>query len=228
MSDLKEKTALQLEAIEKETRVFQCPSCGYHMQFRVNVKVKAVQESLSGEEIDVRDSRPKGSKDQKSELANPPMGINRPQLVRLGQYYRDTGIIDAFENVANELMAHQLPADMDKFFLTWLTTTVKASLIPKISLQRLMNEFKGQVEVYHAQGIGAVTSGGQLRCFVPMHLLRGEIIRAGNGSNTKLRTRATEERLEVWIRTKHGYIYGAGSMFEEMRKQAKGSFDNVR
>lgn len=228
MSDLREKTAVQIEDIEKETRAFDCPNCGYHMQFRLSVKVNTVQRTLSGEEAAERDGLPEPRRKLTPEEANPPMGINRPQLVRLGQYYRDIGITSAFESVVKELMAHQLPPDMNKFFLTWLTTTTKASLIPKLALQRLINEFRGEIGVYHAQGIGAVVSNGQLRCFVAMHLLRGEIIRAGNGSNTKLRTRATDERLDAWIKTKHGYVYGKGLLFTEMQKQAKGSFENVR
>lgn len=228
MSDLREKTAVQVEDIDKETRAFDCPQCGYHMQFRLSVKVLTVQRTLSGEECAERDGRELPPRKLTPEEANPPMGVNRPKLVRLGQYYQDVGIIPAFEIVAKELLSHQLPNDMNKFFLTWLTTTTKASLIPRLALQRLINEFNGEIAVYHAQGIGAVVSNGQLRCFMPMHLLRGEIIRAGNGSNTKLRTRATEERLERWIKTRHGYVYGAGMLFSEMQKQAKGGFDNVR
>lgn len=226
------KTPLQLEQIEKETRGFTCPNCNHHWQFRVQVKVVGVQPTLSGEEVAARDGRPltpKKTVDDKATDANPPMGVNRPQLVRLAQYYKEVGILPAFEQVASELLSHQIPNDMGKFFLTWLTTTVPATLIPKLALRRLINEFgAGQIGVYHAQGIAAVVSDGQLRCFVPMHLLRGEIIRAGNGSNTKLRTLATEERLDSWIRTKHGYVYGHGMLFSEMKKQARGSFDNVR
>lgn len=230
MSDLREKTAVQLEAIEKETRGFDCPNCGHHMQFRVAVKVLTVQQTLSGEEVAERDGRTLAPPKRKltPEEANPPLGVNRPQLVRLGQYYQDVGIISAFESVAKELLSHQLPTDMNRFFLTWLTITTRATLIPKLALQRLINEFRGEINVYHAQGIGAVVSSGQLRCFVAMHLLRGEVIRVGNGSNTKLRTLATEEKLDAWIKTKHGYVYGAGLLFSEMQKQARGSFDNVR
>jgi len=230
MSDPRLKTALQLEAIEKETRGFTCPNCNQHLQFLLSVKVTGIQATLSGEEVAVRDGKPLPLKSEKKEVdSNPPMGLDRPKLVRLAQYYRDVGVLSAFEEVANSLLSHQLPNDMDKFFLTWLTTTVQAVQIPKLALRRLINEFDdGQINVYHAQGIGAVVSDGKLRCFMPMHLLRGEVVRAGNGSNTKLRTLATEERMDNWIKTKHGYVYGNGMLFNEMRKQAKGSFDNIR
>lgn len=226
------KTPQQVEAIEKETRGFECPGCGQHWQFRVAVKVLGIQPTPTAEEVAERDGRPvtpKKTADPLSAANNPPMGDKRPSLARAVAYYRDTGVLGAFEEVSKDLHAHQLPKDMGKFLLTWLSTCVQATLIPKIALRKLINEFDaGQIEVWSAQQIGAVISDGQLRCFVPMHLLRGEVIRAGGGSNTKLRTMATEERLDTWIRTKHGYVYNHGALFQEMQKQARGSFDNVK
>lgn len=222
-------TPLQLEAIEKETKAFECPNCHIHLQFRLSVKVVGVQESLTAEENAARDGRPltpKATKDPLAEKANPPMGDKRPGLLRLVEYYRDIGILAAFEQVAADLHSHQLPKDMGGFFLTWMRTSVRANLIPKLALRRLINEFDdGMIEVWHSQLIAAVVSDGRLRCFVPMHLLRGETIRAGGGSKTSLRTSATEERLDNWIRTKHGYVLGGGAMFQEMQKQAKGNFE---
>lgn len=221
------KTPLQLEAIKKETRAFTCPNCNQNLQFQVIVKVANVHAPLTAEEVAARDGRPLTPKKVKDvPLANLPMGNRRPALVRLAQYYRDIGILGAFEEVAKELLAHQLPKDMDSFFLTWLRTSTKASLIPKLSLRMLINEFNDQhIEVFSSQQIGGIVSDGKLRCFIPMHLLRGEVVRLGGGSNTKLRTKATEDRLERWIRTKHGYVYGEGLMFGEMQKQARGQFE---
>lgn len=229
--DRTQKTPIQIEAIEKETRGFECPSCHEHFQFRVTVAVKGIQPTLTGEEVAERDGRPlmpKGTPDPISAINNPPMGDDKPSVVRLLHYYKDIGILDAFEQVLKEHFADKMPKDIGKFFLTFLRTSVKASLIPKLALRRLINEFDdGLIEVYTAQQIAAVVSDGKIRCFVPAHLLRGEVVRLGGGSNTKMRTRATEERLDTWIRTKHGYVFGAGPMFQEMQKQARGSFDNV-
>lgn len=216
MVDERELTPLQVEEINKETRGFQCPSCRKHLQFRVAVKVTAVMPTLTGEEVAARD-------------AGMSLPIEKASITRLLGYYRDVGILDAFTQVVKEHFADKMPNDPDKFFLTFLKTSVRATMIPKLALQRLINEFDGgNIEVYTAQQIAAVVSDGTLRCFVPAHLLRGEVVRMGKGSNTKLRTRATEERLETWIRTRHGYVVGRGLMFQEMQKQARGDFDNVR
>lgn len=223
------RTPLQLEAIEKETRAFECPNCRQHLQFRVRVQVQGVQATLTGEEVAERDGRvltPKGTRDIKAEITNPPMGNNRPALVRLIQYYQEVGILSAFEQTAAEVKSHCLPKDMGSFLLTWLNKCVKANLIPKLALRKLINEFDdGQIEVWHSDLIAAVVSDGRLRAFVPMHILRGELVRLGKMSNTRLRTSATDERLDAWIRTKHGYVLGTGAMFSEMQKQAKGSFE---
>lgn len=225
-------TPQQLEAIEKETRQFVCPSCGECWQFRLSVSVKGVQRPPTPEESATRDGRPYiPPKHPKSaavvyEDPNPPMGNNRPALVRLVQYYREIGVLAAFEQTVAEAKSHQLPKDMGGFFLTWLGKCVKANLIPKLALRKLINEFDdGQIEVWHSDLIAAVVSDGKLRAFVPIHILRGELVRLGKLSSTRLRTRATDERLDNWIRTKHGYVLGTGAMFSELQRQAKGSFD---
>lgn len=223
------KTPLQLEAIEKETRSFTCPVCDAHLQFRLSVKVNAVQETLTTEEHAELAGLPEPLKKTPKAFAkmdDPQRTAAQMRLKRLVQYYEDTGILQAFLDIASELKAHQMPKDTTTFFLNWLRTCTVAQLIPKFALRKLINEFKDEyIEVQHAQGIGAVISDGVLRAFVPMHLLRGEVIRAGGGSNTKLRTSATDAGMDNWIRTKHGYVLGTGALFNEMRKQAKGSFE---
>lgn len=228
--DGKLKTPLQVEAIEKETRGFDCPVCHTHLQFRVQVRVVGVQETLTGEEAAIRDGAPipvkKLAKVPATVTVPPEIAAEHLRISRLLHYYEDSGILGAFVDVATELKAHQMPKDTKQFFLNWLKTCIVAPLIPKFALRKLINEFDdGTIEVQHAQGIGAVISNGQLRCFVPMHLLRGEVIRAGGGSNTKLRTMATDAGLDTWIRTKHGYVLGGSAMFTEMKKSAKGNFE---
>lgn len=224
------KTPLQLEAIEKETRSFECPNCGEHLQFRLSVKVNGVQRTLTAEEHAERNGMSEPMQ-KIPRLAAPKIvdhqyAAEQLRLQRLVQYYKDTGILAAFLEIVSELKAHQMPQDQETFFLNWLRTCTVASLIPQLALRKLINEFDdGRIEVQHAQGIGAVISDGKLRAFVPMHLLRGEIIRAGGGSNTKLRTLATDAGVDNWIRTRHGYVLGASLMFQEMKRQAKGSFE---
>lgn len=230
MSDDPNRTSQQVEAIEKETRSFTCPNCGEHWQLRLSVTVKGIQPTLSPEEHAARDGKPVMTKAEKAQTtpngATQQLEAERVRLVRLMQFYKDSGIFPAFIGVAAELKSHQMPKDTETFFINWIRTTTKAHLIPKFALRKLISEFNdGQIEVHHAQGIGAVISDGTLRAFVPMHLLRGEVIRAGGGSNTKLRTTATDAGLDNWIRTKHGYVVGTGAMFSELKKQAKGSFE---
>lgn len=221
------KTPLQLEAIEKETRSFECPKCGEHLQFRLSVTVKGVQKTPSGEEHAARNGQLYIPPKPKAILTeDPQLHAERLRLQRLVQFYKDSGIMSAFLDIASELKAHQMPKDTDTYFLNWLRTCVTASLIPKFALRKLINEFSDeQIEVQSAQGIGAVISDGTLRAFVPMHLLRGEVIRAGGGSNTKLRTLATDVGVDNWIKTKHGYVLGTSVMFQELKRQAKGSFE---
>lgn len=223
-----ERTPLQLEAIEKETRGFECPYCHNHLQFRLVVKVNAVQPTPSGAEVAERDGRVLAESNKNNSLSGDELKVQAEsqRLQRLMQFYKDSGIFDAFIEIAEELKAHQMPKNRETFFLNWLRTCVKASLIPKFALRKLINEFNDElIEVQHSQGIGAVISDGTLRAFVPMHLLRGEVIRAGGGSNTKLRTSATDAGVEHWIRTKHGYVLGSSVMFQELKRQAKGSFE---
>lgn len=224
MSDDSDKTPQQLEAIEKETRAFVCPNCGEHWQFRVSVQVKGIQPTPTGEEIAERDG--KLSAPKKPVNANAPMDLARPALQRLKEYYRETGLLDAFEQTVSDIKAHQLPNDIGNFFLSWLKKCVVANQIPKLALRKLINEFDdGQIEVWHSDEIAAVLSNGKLRAFVPTHILRGELVRMGIASTTRLRTMATEERLDNWIRTKHGYVLGTGAMFSELQRQAKGNFE---
>lgn len=225
------KTPLQLEMIEKETRAFECPNCHERLQFRVGVVVTSVQSPPTPEEAAIRDGLPPPLvkavvKSQEEKVVDHQMAAENLRLKRLVQFYKDSGIMSAFLEIASELKSHQMPKDTDTFFLNWLRTCVVASLIPKFALRKLINEFNDeQIEVQHSQGIGAVISDGTLRAFVPMHLLRGEVIRAGGGSNTKLRTSATDAGVENWIRTKHGYVLGSSVMFQELKRQAKGSFE---
>lgn len=222
------KTPLEIEAIEKETKTFVCPNCNIHLQFRTSVKILSVQPTLTGEELIEKRvaEQPESFKTPEQKVAEHQAHAERLRLARLVQFYKDSGILDAFLDVARELKAHQMPKNAEMFFLNWIRATTKAQLIPKFALRKLINEFNdGQIEVHHAQGIGAIISDGTLRAFVPMHLLRGEVIRAGGGSNTKLRTLATDAGMDNWIRTKHGYVVGTGAMFSELKKQAKGSFE---
>lgn len=224
------KTPLQLEMIEKETRAFECPNCHQRLQFRLGVVVTGVQAPPTPEESALRYGLPpplvKASKDHPEKVVDHQMAAENLRLKRLVQFYKDSGIMSAFLEIASDLKSHQMPKDTDTFFLNWLRTCTTALLIPKFALRKLINEFKdGQIEVQHSQGIGAVISDGTLRAFVPMHLLRGEVIRAGGGSNTKLRTSATDAGVDNWIRTKHGYVVGTGVMFQELKRQAKGSFE---
>lgn len=229
MSDDPNKTSQQLEAIEKETRSFTCPNCGEHWQFRLSVHVKGIQPTLSPEEHAAKDGRPVMTKQEAKTTPNgasAQLNAESVRLMRLMQFYKDSGIFSAFIEIAAELKSHQMPKDTETFFINWIRTTTKAHLIPKFALRKLINEFNdSQIEVQHSQGIGAVISDGALRCFIPMHLLRGEVIRAGGGSNTKLRTLATDAGMDNWIRTKHGYVVGTSAMFQELKRQAKGSFE---
>jgi hypothetical protein len=216
----KQRTPLQLEIVEKETRGFTCPHCNTHLQFRVNVAVVGVQETLTREEGAVRDESPlKVSKQTLEKYA-----LN-------GKYdgFLDTaknlGVFDAF-NQALEATPHSIPKDRELYFLKWFE---KASRIKTHSyaLRQCLQEKDliavGDLELWGFQNVCAVLADGVFKVFLPTELTNGKAIEKLVPTEKGFQLQKQTD-LTIWVRTRFGYIERSGEFCNELRKHSIGSF----
>lgn len=77
-------------------------------------------------------------------------------------------------------------------------------------------------------GMVAIFADGELREFVPVKLLRGQRVSAIGRGEAQMLKPASREDLEVWVRTKHGYVPNNGAFAQMMRRRSVGAFADVR
>lgn len=213
---MNEKTPLQIEEIEKETRAFECPNCHMHWQFRVRVNVTGVGRTLTGEEFAAREN-------------NQPIA---PRFTSGAQQILDeaeaTGILPAFKSVfTSGANANQIPNDLEAYFLTWLTKAQRKPA-PQFGIRLCLpkEDRVGNLELYTFQQVTAVLSDGFFRAFLPTPLVKGETIKPLVRTNGMLHSGDTVN-LEMWVRTKYGYVSHRGALFAEMQRKCVGEFDTA-
>jgi hypothetical protein len=211
-------TPLEIEAIEKETKAFECPNCGIHLQFRTVVKVSGVQVSQTGAEKAATEGRPQ----------TPPKILLQDENARIIAAATEGGALLAFENALKTENPNYKGAHTGKYFLTWLQAArrIKAH---QLGLRQCLiereREAAGDLELWGFQYVAAVLADGEFRCFLPMSLAKGkpvDVLQANGGG--EMATRRHYETATEWIRTRFGYVAGRGLLLSEMRKRAAGDF----
>ncbi|HEY8560470.1 MAG TPA: hypothetical protein VIL74_08840 [Pyrinomonadaceae bacterium] len=217
---LLEGTPEQIEAIEKETRGFYCPCCNTKLQFRARVQLTSVGIADTREEVAERDNVPvqiNGADRKRIEKVE----RNRDFL----RFAKETGVLDAFEQAVDAASMFK-PKNLEAFFVNWLETAVKVKT-PQFALRQclLSKDLSagGELELWRSGAIGAILQNGNFKVFIPNDLLKGgtvESLATADGGITK------QERtnLQVWVRTRFGYIEKSSEFSRELRKHSIGGF----
>lgn len=206
-ADTTDITSLKLQAIEKESRAFNCPKCKTHLQFIVRVKVMGVHPAESSEEdhpIEIKQSRASDRLDA--------------QQQRLIDQYRKSGLLKAFEDTlrtADEVV----PKNLENYLLVWLNNA-KPVLVPKLSLQLLVNGLDtpaSAIAAYTYQSVTAIITRGNLRCFIPTRMLKGELMAASKGSSLRLRVNADENKVKEWVHVRGAHAIAGSEFLKEIQ-----------
>lgn len=216
MSD--ELTPLKIEAIEKETKAFDCPSCGAHLQFLVRVQVVGVHEAETPQvRPGERQPEPKPTKPAK------------PKAVYAAtEYAKSVGVFDAFVTTVKTATPHNVPANLERYFSMWLTRAHKVKT-PQFAIRPCLDESEreGDLELYAFQNMAAVVRDGYLHSFLPYQFVKGQEIAPTLSANGNGIQKTDHLTLPVWVKTRNGYVLGKGALFQELRGKAAGAFDTT-
>lgn len=216
MSD--ELTPLKIEAIEKETKAFDCPSCGAHLQFLVRVSVMGVHEAET----------PQVRPGERLPPPKPAPVPKRKTVYPATEAAKDAGIFEAFITTLKTATPHNVPADLERYFSVWLSRAEKVKT-PQFAIRPCLeaSEREGDLELYAFQNLAAVIRDGYLHSFLPYQFVKGKEIGAtlsANGNGIQKKENVT---LPEWIKTRNGYVLGRGALFQELRGKAAGAFDTT-
>ena len=215
---IEEKTTLELEAIEKETRKFTCPCCQTELQFRTRINITSVGLASTREEIAERDGR---------EVAIGKKEIARNQLLNQHEAVLTTakkcGVFDAF-NRALDVTPYNTPTDRDKYFIQWLKNASKQKA-PQYAIRQCLEAqdiaAQGDLELFGTQNVSVILSDGEFKVFVPKKLISGEVIETLTFENGGIKAKRQTD-LQTWIRTKYGYVAKSKEFSNELRKHSIG------
>lgn len=204
-------TELSAEEIEKESSAFTCPMCKARVQFMVRVKVYGVREALTADEHDELHGRKtvKGPSDHEREVI---------------ELAKSEGVIEALRQ-AVEASSTSRPRDIEQFFITFLNSATRTST-PEFALRQCLvdkADARGKLELYTLNGIGAVLADGAFRVFMPTDLIHGRTVKRLGVAGGRPVTKETAS-LEVWVKTRYGYVVGRGAYMSELRRKSHGDF----
>lgn len=189
---------------EKEKDV-RCPHCDGLITVTVRTDVLATQAGVE-------------------EVTDWTRGLTASQ-VQIVERAHQNGVLKVFAETVKIAKADHVPHCMERFFLTFLRTTI-AKTVPKFALTQFMSEYPGaRITVLVSQGIAAVLADGFIRHFVPSALMSGQSVRPIGGGGAKARLAAEPTELNNWVRTKYGYVPADSAEFMDvLRKTAIGDF----
>jgi hypothetical protein len=212
--DLPSYTPLKIEAIEKETKSFQCPACKTHLQFLTRIQVVGVHETLTGEQY-------------KAAEVNKQIPSKKKPIEFVEQAKRD-GIFAAFAKTVQAAQPYNIPVDLEKYFVTFLTRATKIKT-PQFAIRQCLpeDERAGELELYAFQNTAGVVKDGYLRTFLPYQLVQGkEMPSMLTPGDSGITPKAAEMSLPLWVKTRNGYVTSY-ALFSELRGRAAGSFANT-
>jgi hypothetical protein len=124
---------------------------------------------------------------------------------------------------AMEKSAAPVPKNQEKFFLEFMRLAAPIT-IPASSLELLINEFHGRIEVLQFQQLVAVLSDNQLVMFAPL-------VYVGPSKNGKRDMRIAipyETATREWLKTRNGYVpMGARIFGQQIRGKQFGDFGHL-
>lgn len=216
-----EKSIEQLEAIEKETRQFECPCCNTQLQFRTRIHVTSVGRAATREEVAERDNRPvaigaRERKDMERVTAN----------ATVLEAAKSCGVFDAFSKaleVASMAVGGGAPTNTDAYFVQWLTKASRQR-VPTFALREcLEGDAGGDLQLWGWMNVSAILQDGEFRQFIPRKLVEGEPIeQLAFEANGLTKQQAMDAK--YWVRTRFGYVERSGEFTKEMRKHSIGAF----
>lgn len=177
-----------------------CPQCGAHLGVRLKITAGAVALDDEGHKVDP----------PVVEVRVPHRPVKESRLIEAA---KTTGLLDAFKSaVMAEKEFTGIPADIEEFFLQFWKMAQPTKLNP-IALAAWIKEFEGRIVVLASNGILAILCDGQLRAFAPQRLTRSTQVVPG------VRI-PNDQTLDVWIKSKFGYVPVNGGAFSEALRQS--------
>lgn len=209
-------TPEKIEAIEKETKAFQCPACKTHLQFLTRIQIIGVHETLTGEEYAAEKNN--GVLPAKS----------KPKPIEFVEQAKRDGIFDAFTKTVEAAMPGRAPVDLEKYFVTFLGRATRIKT-PQFGIRLCLpeDERSGDLELWAFQSVAGVVKEGYLRSFIPYQLIQGrEMPTTLTPSQSGIQRPRSDMTLPRWIKTRNGYVAGY-MLFNELRGKAAGAFANT-
>jgi len=189
---------------ERDSKVFNCPGCNMRLKFRMEVHVRSVRP------LDEEESTPK------------PVVPENP-IVTIA---KESGAFNAFCEAVRTSNPQTCPTDLEKYFSTWIRGAVKVNT-PSFAIRPCLppEDRKGVLELWRFGNVGAVIQDGALRHFIPYQLVSNKPLPMTLiGSNGQIKKNETSGSLEVWVKTRNGYVVGNGCMFQELKSRVAGEF----
>lgn len=190
-----------------DTKVFDCPKCGTHLQFNLEIGVRRIK---------VAQTAPAGWSKRVDSLTVP-----ERQVV---EECRATGLLGAFMAAFNASNLAGKPSNPEKFFVRFLALAGKKKT-PQFAVRLCLPEGEraGHLELWTHGLISAVIADGEFRQFVPTELVNGEKTSNLTPEGGWLQT-GEKIDLNGWVKTRFGYVVSRGLLFHELRRRCVGDF----
>lgn len=216
---LKNEQQVDIEELYQQSPSFNCPCCQAKLSFKTRVKVSSVGVVLdSGETLEVFDEKEKIGKKRQRRLER--IEANKDLL----NAAKSSGILKAFRKALE--CEPNTPTDINSYFIKWLEHLQKQKA-PQFALRKTLQDANisasGDLSLWGFQNVSVITSDGDFRLLVPRTLVNGEDIETLNINGNKLQQQKTMT-LDLWIRTKNGYVKPNSSFSKELRKRSFGDF----
>lgn len=190
----------------KQSQSFDCPMCKARLYVNLELRLKRIV-ALDEE------GKPMAG------LSESVTGENAALLKEL----EESGIAQAFFETLERAMVGGTPRNPNRHLLDFIKGATRVRIARHL-LRPLIQEFDGQIEIYAHNLIAAIVAGGQVRCFIPYPLLKGETVNRLTQNGTQITSTAEPMTSQRWRKSKFGYVEGSGAFFNELRKKSYGDF----
>jgi hypothetical protein len=226
------------EVIEKQTRAFICPHCHTRLMGMVRVTICGVHEEREHEQFL-----------QRAEAAGRDL-LSDPKLLPTSEYLeirqkskegdeRVAAAAEQFRAFALELANSPVyepfktalewgPGGIPKcgvaeYFIKFLRRATRLST-PQFAIRQCLPEEDraGELELWRMNTVSAVISNGEFKTFLPSEMVDGNEAKRLQMTSGKVTTERVT--LDIWVKTRWGYVQGKGALLAEMRNRYLGQF----
>lgn len=189
---------------------FTCPHCQKEARVKTLVQFKAISvESREKTPPQVK-TRSENAQDSKTH--------------RILADAKASGMFDAFVRTVKEEKAGMVPGDLDKFFMDFLRTG-RPCMVPARTLKLYKALYDGRIHFFQSMGVVVVSADGVVKEFCPYSYARDDKQKVGMMAATFT---PSEEKMEIWVRGRFGYVPQSSKLFEEaMRQPSIGEFGRM-